>query len=91
MFEMGLLYHVGITLGNISADLSNQISYEVPEIEPNSYKPNGNPYESEEERKIMLDELKPFIDANTSISPKAYCNITGSEITLPQLLVSQKL
>ena len=55
---------------------------EIPEIEPNTYKPDGNPYESEEERKIMLDELKPFIVPNTSISPKAYCNIPGSKITL---------
>jgi hypothetical protein len=61
---MGLLYQVGITLDNISADWSNQIGYEISEIET-------NPYESEEERKIMLDKLKPFIDANTSISPKS--------------------
>ena len=31
----------------------------------------------------MMDELKPLIDANTSISPKAYCNIPGRIIALP--------
>jgi hypothetical protein len=78
VFGMNLLYKVGIALGNIAADWSDRISYEIPKIEPNSYG-------SEEERKIMKDELKPpFIDANTSISSKAYCNIPGgSEIALP--------
>ena len=83
VFGMDLLYKVGITLGNIAADWSDRVGYEIPKIEPNPYKPNEDPYGSEEERKIMMNELQPFIDANTSISPKAYCNIPGSEITLP--------
>ena len=29
----------------------------------------------------MMDELKPFIDANTSISPKAYCSIPDNKTT----------
>ncbi|KAG2190622.1 hypothetical protein INT46_008752 [Mucor plumbeus] len=71
---------MGITLGNIAADWSNRIGYEIPKIEPNPYKLNDDTYGSEEERKNMMDELKPFIDANTSISSKVYCTIPGSEI-----------
>gem|GEM_PF-1640441 len=83
VFGMDLLYKVGITLGNIAADWSDRIGYEIPMIEPNPYKPNEDPFGSEEERKWMMNELQPFIDANTSISPKAYCNLPDSEITLP--------
>ncbi|KAG2195873.1 hypothetical protein INT46_001511 [Mucor plumbeus] len=50
-------------------------------IEHNSYKANDDPYGSEKKRKIMMDELKPFIDANTSISPKAYCSIPDNKTT----------
>ena len=32
----------------------------------------------------MMNELKPFIDANASIGPKAYCNIPDSKITVPK-------
>lgn len=83
VFGMDLLYKVGITLGNIAADWSDRIGYEIPDIEPNPYKPNEDPYGSEVERQWMMNELQPFIDANTSISPKAYCNLPGSEIKLP--------
>ena len=81
---MILLYNVGITLGNISADWSDWIGYEISKIEPNPYKPNDDPCGSEEERKTMMNELKPFIDANASIGPKAYCNIPDSKITVPK-------
>ena len=80
---MDLSYKVSITLGNIATDWSDRIGYEIPKIKPNPYKSNDDPYGLEEERKNMMDELKPCIDANTGISPKAYCNIPGSEITLP--------
>ncbi|KAK4519471.1 uncharacterized protein ATC70_009707 [Mucor velutinosus] len=83
VFGMDLLYKVGITLGNIAADWSDRIGYEIPDIEPNPYKPNEDPYGSKEERQLMMNELQPFIDANTSISPKAYCNLPDSEIRLP--------
>ncbi|KAG2192777.1 hypothetical protein INT46_011688 [Mucor plumbeus] len=72
---MDLSYKVSITLGNIATDWSDRIGYEIPKIKPNPYKSNDDPYGLEEERKNMMDELKPCIDANTGISPKAYCNI----------------
>ena len=50
---------MGITLSNIEADWLDRIGYEIPKIEP-------NPYGSKEERKIMMNELKPFIDVKTS-------------------------
>jgi hypothetical protein len=83
VFGMDLLYKVGITLGNIAADWSDRIGYEIPDIEPNPYKPNEDPFGSEKERQWMMNELQPFIDANASISPKAYCNLPDSEIVLP--------
>jgi hypothetical protein len=73
VFGMVLLYKEGIILDNISENWSDRIGYKIPKIEPNPYKPNGDSYGAEKERKFMMDELKPLIDANTSISPKAYC------------------
>jgi hypothetical protein len=51
VFGMDLLYKVGITLGNMAAYWSDRIGYyEIPDIKPNPYKPNADPYGSEEER-----------------------------------------
>ncbi|CEP06962.1 hypothetical protein, partial, partial [Parasitella parasitica] len=64
-------------------DWSDEIGYEIPEIDPNPYKPNETPFGTMGERTNMLKQLEPFLDANRNISPRAYCTIPDSEIILP--------
>ncbi|CEP12812.1 hypothetical protein [Parasitella parasitica] len=80
---MDLLATIGITIGNIATDWSDEIGYEIPEIDPNPYKPNKTLFGTMEECTNMLKQFEPFIDANRNISPRAYCTIPDSEIILP--------
>jgi len=80
---MNLLSKIGITIGNIVTDWSDQIGYEIPEVDPSPYKPNETPFGTPEQRSAMLKQLESSIEANKNISPKAYCTIPDSEIRLP--------
>jgi hypothetical protein len=80
---MNLLTKIGITIGNVITEWGNEIGYDIPVIDPTPYKPNETPFGTEAERNMMLQQLEPFLQQNKNISPKAYCTIPDSEITLP--------
>ncbi|KAG2189718.1 hypothetical protein INT46_002651, partial [Mucor plumbeus] len=80
---MNLLTKIGIIIGNVITEWGNEIGYDIPVIDPTPYKPNETPFGTEAERNMMLQQLEPFLQQNKNISPKAYCTIPDSEITLP--------
>lgn len=79
---MDLITQFGITISNIAMDWDDDNNYEIPCIDPNPYVPNKQPFGTEEERKKLLAEVTPLLEANKRIDPKSHCTLPGSTLRL---------
>ncbi|CEP10259.1 hypothetical protein [Parasitella parasitica] len=79
---MDLIIKIGLTLSNVAMDWDDNNNPKIPPTVLNPYVQNESRYGTSAEREHFLKKIEPYIEANKNIDPKAYCNITGSTLTL---------